>query len=97
MPPDRPTGYRRPAAGHAGVRPGLPASVTKDAAVETGAPGVVTGDTVRKSARACCAGACRSPGRQLGAERESGDRRGDREKAAPPEVPYDGPQFGVVS
>ncbi|SDN34347.1 hypothetical protein SAMN05444921_124124 [Streptomyces wuyuanensis] len=38
--------------GHTCSRPGLPASVTKDAAVETGAPGVVTAETVRKSARA---------------------------------------------
>ena len=37
---------------HAGVRPWLPTSVTNDPAVATGAPGVVTADTVRKSARA---------------------------------------------
>ncbi len=36
----------------AGVSPGLPASVTKEAAVVMGAPGVVTADTVLKSARA---------------------------------------------
>lgn len=38
--------------GQAGVSPGLPASVTKEAAVVMGAPGVVTADTVLKSARA---------------------------------------------
>ncbi|GHA10641.1 hypothetical protein GCM10010372_08060 [Streptomyces tauricus] len=32
---------------HTGSRPGSPASVTKDAAVVTGAPGVVTAETVR--------------------------------------------------
>lgn len=36
----------------AGLSPGAPASVTKDAAVVTGAPGLVTYGTVLKSARA---------------------------------------------
>ena len=36
-----------PAEGQTGSMPGLPASVTKDAAVVTGAPGVVTAETVR--------------------------------------------------
>ena len=34
------------------MSPGFPASVTKEPAVVTGAPGVVTYGTVRKSARA---------------------------------------------
>ncbi len=37
---------------YAGFKPGLPASVTNDAAVAIGAPGVVTAFTVLKSARA---------------------------------------------
>ncbi|UFQ15301.1 MULTISPECIES: glycosyltransferase family 4 protein [Streptomyces] len=41
-----------PGAGYAGRSPGSPASVTNDAAVLMGAPGVVTEETVLKSARA---------------------------------------------